>query len=165
MTEWASAIFGLDVEPRDMSMFQMSMRALAIFFAALILIRFADKRFMASKTGFDLLLIFILGSMLSRAINGPSPLFKTIGIGFIVVLLHRLLNFLACRSESLCLLLKGKSDLLIRDGQIVGAALARHSLTEADVREDMRLKTNIDEIRDIHEARLERNGEISVIPR
>src|SRR5687768_5369195 len=100
-------MFGLSVEPRDMTMLQLSMRAVVIFFASLVLIRVADKRFMANKTGFDLLLIFILGSTLSRAINGPSPLFKTIAIGFIVVILHRILAMFACRSEAFCHLLKG----------------------------------------------------------
>ena len=164
MMEQLHALFGSGVQPNEMTILQMSMRAIVVFFAALILIRIADKRFMASKTGFDLLLVLVLGSTLSRAINGPSPLFKTIAIGFVVVLLHRALATLACRYTSLCGLLKGHSEVLIENGELQRANLARHSLTEADIREDMRLKTNLDDFHKVKTARLERNGEISVIP-
>ena len=164
MQNWMHWAFGLGVDPNDMTLLQMSLRGVLIFFAALVLIRIADKRFMANKTGFDLLLVFILGSTLSRAINGPSPLFKTIAVGFIVVILHRILAMIACRSTTICRLLKGRSDVLIQDGRLNEEALTRHNLTEADILEDMRLKTTIDDIRKVREARIERNGEISVIP-
>src|SRR5687767_6026356 len=131
MQDWMHSALGIGVEPNDMTLLQMSGRAVVIFFAALILIRIADKRFMANKTGFDLLLIFVLGSTLSRAINGPSPLFKTIAIGLIVVLLHRLLAKLACHSTTICSLLKGSSDVLVKDGELNEEAMARHSLTKA----------------------------------
>src|SRR5687768_8311106 len=164
MQDWMHSALGMGVEPNDMTLLQVSLRAVIIFFAALVLIRIADKRFMANKTGFDLLLVFILGSTLSHAINGPSPLFKTIAIGFIVVILHRILAMIACRSTTICRLLKGRSDVLIQNGRVIEEALSRHNLTEADILEDMRLKTTIDDIRKVREARIERNGEISVIP-
>jgi len=164
MQDWMHSALGMGVEANDMTLLQMSLRAIIIFFASLVLIRIADKRFMANKTGFDLLLVFILGSTLSRAINGPSPLFKTIAIGFIVVILHRVLAMIACRSTSICTLLKGNSDVLIQNGQLNQEALNRHNLTEADILEDMRLTTTIDDVRKVREARIERNGEISVIP-
>src|SRR5687767_15155552 len=164
MQDWMHSALGMGVEANDMTLLQMSLRAIIIFFASLVLIRIADKRFMANKTGFDLLLVFILGSTLSRAINGPSPLFKTIAIGFIVVILHRILATIACRSTVVCSLLKGRSDVLIQNGELNQAAMARHHLTEADILEDMRLHTTIDDVRKVREARIERNGEISVIP-
>lgn len=164
MQDWVHSAFGMGVEPNDMTLQQMSLRAVVIFFAALVLIRIADKRFMANKTGFDLLLVFILGSTLSRAINGPSPLFKTIAIGLLVVILHRVLAMIACRSTTICTLLKGSSDVLIQNGQMNREAMTRHNLTEADILEDMRLKTTITDVRKVREARIERNGEISVIP-
>lgn len=164
MQDWMHSALGMGVEPNDMTLLQMSLRAVIIFFAALALIRIADKRFMANKTGFDLLLVFVLGSTLSRAINGPSPLFKTIAVGFVVVILHRILAMVACRSPAICALLKGRSDVLIQDGEMNQQAMTRHNLTEADILEDMRLHTTIDDVRKVREARIERNGEISVIP-
>lgn len=164
MQDWMHSALGRGVEPNEMTLLQLSLRAIIIFFASLILIRIADKRFMANKTGFDLLLVFILGSTLSRAINGPSPLFKTIAIGFIVVILHRILATIACRSTVICSLLKGRSDVLIKNGELNQKAMTRHNLTEADILEDMRLHTTIDDVRKVREARIERNGEISVIP-
>jgi len=147
-----------------MTLLQMSARAVVIFFSALVLIRIADKRFLANKTGFDMLFAFILGSSLSRAINGAAPLVNTIAVGFIIVLIHRALARLAYHSRPICQLLKGKSEIIIRDGVLDRAVMARNDITEADITEDMRLKTNINDFKKVREARIERNGEISVLP-
>lgn len=147
-----------------MTLLQMSARAALIFFAALILIRIADKRFLANKTGFDMLFAFILGSSLSRAINGTAPLFNTIAVGFVIVLIHRGLARLAFHSPQICRLLKGQSEVIIKDGALNRDAMAKNDITESDISEDMRLKTNIDDFKKVREARIERNGEISVLP-
>lgn len=164
MEKWNS-LLGVGVDPRDMTLLQMSLRAAVIFFAALFLIQFAHKRFLAGKTAFDFLLIFILGSMLSRAINGTAPITGTIFVGFVVVLIHRGLDFLACEYKPIRSLLKGSSALLIHNGQLDRETMRKHHITEADIEEDMRLKTNARAFGEVAEARLERNGEISVIAR
>lgn len=163
MIERWNNLLGVGVNPHDMTLLQMSLRAIVIFAVALCLIRFADKRFLANKTGFDVLLVFVLGSTLSRAINGAAPLLGTIFVGFIVVLLHRILAALAYRSYWLCALLKGTSDKVIVDGELKEDIMRKHHLTEADIKEDMRLKTNVWDFSQVREARIERNGEISVI--
>lgn len=160
--EWNN-LLGIGVDPHDMTMLQMSMRAIVIFAVALALIRFADKRFLANKTGFDVLLVFVLGSTLSRAINGDAPLAGTIVVGFVVVVLHRVLAALAFRSFTVCRLLKGSTDKVIVDGQLNREVMRKHHITEADIKEDMRLKTNAWDFSQVREARIERNGEISVI--
>ena len=147
-----------------MTLLQMSARAVVIFFSALVLIRIADKRFLANKTGFDMLFAFILGSSLSRAINGAAPLVNTIAVGFIIVLIHRTLAKLAYHSRPICQVLKGKSEIIIKDGVLDHAVMAKNDITEADITEDMRLKTNINDFKKVREARIERNGEISVLP-
>jgi uncharacterized membrane protein YcaP (DUF421 family) len=57
---------------------QVSLRALIMFIAALIIVRLGSKRFLARKTAFDFILAFMLGSMLSRAINGSAELLPTL---------------------------------------------------------------------------------------
>jgi len=110
------------------------------------------------------LFAFILGSSLSRGINGGAPLVNTIAIGFIIVLVHRALAKLAYHSRPLCQLLKGKSEIIIKDGVLDEAVMAKNDITEADITEDMRIHTNINDIKKVREARIERNGEISVLP-
>src|SRR5437899_11560451 len=82
---------GLGAEPKDLTFMQISLRGVIVFLATLAMIRIGHKRSLARKTAFDAVLIVILASVLSRAINGSSAFFATIGGGVVIVLVHRLL--------------------------------------------------------------------------
>jgi uncharacterized membrane protein YcaP (DUF421 family) len=157
-------LFGAGVEPKDLTFLHVTMRTLVLFFSALVMIRVADKRFLAGKTGFDALVGFLLASTLSRAINGTAPLPETIAVGFLVVFLHRGLSKLAAHNETFCHLIKGRSEQVIANGKLDHQVMSRNDLTEGDLMEDMRLKAQIDDFAKVRDARIERNGEISVIP-
>lgn len=157
-------LFGPELDPRDLTLLQVSMRTVVIFFAALVMIRFADKRALAQKTGFDALVAFLLASTLSRAINGSAQILRTIAVGFLIVLLHRALAKIAAHSETFCRLIKGKSEQVIHNGKLNHDVMRRNDLTEGDLMEDMRLQAQIDDFGKVRDARIERNGEISIIP-
>src|SRR5215213_8459691 len=101
------SLFGEGVEAGDLTVLQVSLRAILIFFATLMIVRFAAKRFFAKKTAFDFILGFILASMMARAINGSERLVPTITAGFLLAILHRILGRLACRWPKLGEWLKG----------------------------------------------------------
>jgi uncharacterized membrane protein YcaP (DUF421 family) len=69
------------------------------------------------------------------------------------------------RSHAFGLLIKGRSDLIVRDGALDEAAARRNRLSEHDVLEDLRLNGNVAEMREVLLAVLERNGHISVVRR
>ena len=60
-------------------------------------------------------------------------------------------------------LIKGRSDVIVRDGAVDEAAAHRNRLSEHDVLEDVRLNGNVGDIRDVSLAVLERNGHLSVV--
>jgi uncharacterized membrane protein YcaP (DUF421 family) len=160
----AETLLGIGVEPRDYTVLQVCIRTLIIFFAALIMIRIADRRFLARKSGFDTLVGFVLASTLSRAINGSAQLLPTIAIGFLVIFIHRGLAKIAFHSDKFSELIKGQPEEVIRDGKLNHAVMARYDLTKGDLIEDVRLLAQLDDFGKVHEARIERNGQISVIP-
>jgi uncharacterized membrane protein YcaP (DUF421 family) len=160
----AETLLGVGVEPKDYTVLQVGVRTLIVFFVALFLIRFADRRFLAQKTGFDAVVAFILASTLSRGINGSAGLMPTIATGALIILLHRLLARLSFRSVLVCHLLKGDSHAVIENGQVIEKNLARFDLTIDDLREDIRLEGRPADFQKIQEARIERSGEISVVP-
>jgi uncharacterized membrane protein YcaP (DUF421 family) len=160
----AETLLGIGVEPKDYTVLQVCIRTLIIFFAALIMIRIADRRFLARKSGFDTLVGFILASTLSRAINGSAQLFPTIVVGFFVVFIHRALAKVAFHSDAFSKLIKGRPEEVIRDGHLNRGVMARYDLTEGDLIEDVRLLAQLNDFGKVHEARIERNGQISVIP-
>src|SRR5262249_244209 len=91
---------GLGVEPKDLTFVQISIRGIIVFLATLIMVRFGHKRSLAHKTPFDAVLLVILASVLSRAINGSAAFFATLGGGVVLVLLHRLFAHLAFYSHA-----------------------------------------------------------------
>src|SRR5439155_19728266 len=90
---------GLGSQPKDLTFLQISLRGITVFLATLDMIRIGHKRSLARKTAFDAVLIVILASVLSRAINGSSAFFATIGGGVVIVLVHRLFAFIAYHSH------------------------------------------------------------------
>ena len=155
-------LLGMGLDPKQLSLAQVTLRGLIIFVAAIVIVRLADKRFLARKTAFDAVLAFVLASMLARAINGSAPFLPSIACGFALAFAHRLIAFLSCRWHWFGVLVKGRDDLLIQDGELRAQTMRRHSLSEGDVAEALRL-CGVANPRDVKEARFERNGELSVI--
>lgn len=140
------------------------LRTVGIFFAALILVRIADKRFLARKNALDGMLTFILASALARAIYDSRAFLGACAAGVALVLLHRALAWLAFRWHPLGRWIKGDAEEVVTEGRLVDDALRRHRLSKRDVEEDLRLN-GVGDVAEVRSARLERSGEISVLRR
>lgn len=160
---WFSDVLGLHTSPAELSFTQMAARGVIVLLTTLVMVRCAGRRFLGRSAGFDVVLAIILGSVVSRAINGQAAFFPTLGAGFVLVFLHRLLAIISCRSHLISRLLKGRDRLLIRDGKIDYEALRGADFSEDDLLEHLRLRGNVASPQEVAEARLERNGQISVV--
>lgn len=156
-------LLGIALEPKDLNYWQVALRGIIVFIAGLVMVRIGAKRFLARKTAFDVILAFVLASMLARAINGSAPFFPTIVCGFVLVLFHRLIAAIAFHWHHFGTFVKGRDDVIIENGQVCPEALRRHHLSERDLLEDLRLKS-FDSPAQVKCARLERSGDVSVIP-
>ena len=81
--DFVGPLLGLGLEPKDLTFSQISLRGVIVFLATLLMVRLSTKRSLAEKTAFDAVLLVILASMVSRAINGTATFFASIGGGFI----------------------------------------------------------------------------------
>ncbi|MRS61645.1 DUF421 domain-containing protein [Larkinella terrae] len=141
----------------------MGCRAFVVFFVALFFNRIAGKRAFGMHAPFDNVILLLLGAILSRAVVGASPFVSTLTACLVLVLLHRLLGWVSCRSHRLEALIKGEKIVLFRNGTWLHQNMRREYITEEDLLEEVRIKANIDAVTTIKEAHLERNGQISVI--
>ena len=157
------ALLGLGVEPKQLTFLQVSVRGVIVFIAALIMVRLSSKRSLAEKTAFDAVLVVIIGSMLARVINGSEAFFPTLGTGFVLVFLHRLIGFAAYYSHPFGILVKGKPVVLVEDGKVQSKTMLREHISRHDLEEDMRLDAQTEDLSKIQVARLERSGDISFI--
>jgi len=156
-------LLGLSVEPKNLTFVQISLRGIIVFVAALAMVRLGHKRSLSHKTPFDAVLLVILASVLSRAINGSSAFFATIGGSAVLVLLHRLFAHMAYYSHAFGILVKGRPDIIVRDGQCDFRMMLRNHISTHDLEEDMRLDAHIDDLSKVRVARVERSGDISFI--
>jgi uncharacterized membrane protein YcaP (DUF421 family) len=159
------AMLGLGRDAAALTFMQISLRGVIVFVSALVIVRCGDRRFLSQKTAFDAVLGFILASMLARAVNGTAAFFPTLGGGFVLVMLHRVLAYWSRRSHAFGLLIKGRSDVIVRDGKLDETLARQNLLSEHDLLEDFRLNGNVGALHDIALAVFERNGQISVVRR
>ncbi len=162
-SELLQTLLGISTEAKELTFLQVSVRGVIVFIATLVMVRLSSKRSLAEKTAFDAVLVVIIGSMLSRAINGSAAFLPTLGSGFVLVLLHRLFGFTAYYSHAFGIMLKGKPAVLVQNGRLQHKNMLWNHISEHDLQEDMRLEAKTEDLSKIRTARVERSGDISFI--
>jgi uncharacterized membrane protein YcaP (DUF421 family) len=156
----AGMVFGAGQDAPSLG--QVAARAALVYLAALLMVRWGEKRFMGKSTAFDVILGVILGSVVSRAINGSSEIVPTLGAGAVLVALHWAFASLAFRSDRFGTLVKGRTRVLVRDGQIDWDQMRRSNMSRDDLLGALRGE-GVRDPEKVAEARLERSGEVSVV--
>jgi uncharacterized membrane protein YcaP (DUF421 family) len=156
-------LLGLGMEPKQLTFLQISIRGVIVFAATLVMVRISSKRSLAEKTAFDATLLVIIASVLARAINGSAAFWPTLGTGFVLVVLHRLLGIVAFYSHGFGILIKGKAVVLVENGKLQRENMRLNHISEHDLEEDMRLDAATEDLSKIRVARIERSGDISFI--
>jgi uncharacterized membrane protein YcaP (DUF421 family) len=149
--------------PQPFSILEMCLRAAGIYLAGWAILRIGGNRFLGQETAFDIVLAFVLGSTLSRAINGSAPLLVTLIASALLVVLHHLLAWMTWRFHRLGKLLKGQAMTIIREGRPVDDTIRKLRVSQGDLDEALRLNGSLDDPGQVKEARFERNGDISFI--
>lgn len=159
-----SHFLGLDLQPKDLTILQVCLRGVIVFLVSLVMVRVADKRFLGKMSAFDVLLGFVLASMLARAINGSAPFVPSLVGGFVLVFVHRLFATLAFHFDWFGRLVKGDGEVLVENGQRRHDALRKNKITEKDLLEELRMNGQTSSVEAVRTATIERNGQISVVP-
>jgi uncharacterized membrane protein YcaP (DUF421 family) len=156
-------LLGPDGKATELTLLNISLRGFVIFIVGLALVRIGDRRSLAEKTAFDAIFIVLVGSMLSRAINGTAPFFTTIAAGFTLMIIHRLFAFAAFKSHWFGKIIKGQPLTLVRNGEMDWEKMKQALVSKHDLDEDLHLGAKTEDVATIKVARLERSGDISFI--
>lgn len=156
-------VLGLGAE--DLTMPQVGLRAFIIYISAILLVKLGEKRFMGKNTAFDVIVGIMLGSILSRAVTGNASFFATLGAGAMLVGFHWLFAVASFYSDRFGTIVKGSDRVLIRDGEIQWDNMRKSHISKKDLELALRSNGKIIDPDDAKEARFERSGDISVIPR
>jgi len=157
-------LLGLSKPSSALDVGQLCLRAAIVYLVMILFLRLAKKRSLGRATVFDAILVIIIGSVASRAITGNAPFVGALAAVFVLIAMHWLISLGARGWPRLGWLVKGQSDLLIKNGKVDCAELKRAHMTDDDLAEDLRQK-GVGDPTDVKEARLERDGVLSVIKR
>jgi len=162
ISDAVTTALGVGLESRDITVLQMSLRAAVVFIVTIIMVRLAKKRFMGRATAFDVILGIMIGSIVSRAVTGNSPLLPALAATAVLLGMHWLFSGIAMHWHGFGSFIKDEPRLLIRGGHIDWQQMRKAHMTEHDLWEDLRGK-GISDLKQVAEARLERSGNLSVV--
>ena len=155
-------IFG---EQNHISIAQECARAVAVFFYALLMLRLSGRRTFAHWGALDIVVSFIIGSALGRAMTGSAPFVGTLAAVAAIVLLHVLIGHLVARSRTVARWAEGDAITLAEQGQVHDETRKRHMIALPDLQQAMR-EEGLDWPRGLANVKrmtLEPNGKISII--
>ncbi|HMG69382.1 MAG TPA: YetF domain-containing protein [Chitinophagaceae bacterium] len=142
---------------------QMGVRAFLMFFIALVLIRFGGMRIFGKKTAFDNILVIMLGAILARGVVGASPFFATVVAGAVLVVIHKILALLSLKYIWIGKIVKGIHRSLYKNDELNRRNMRISTISKDDLMEGVRLQINSNDIKDVKEAFIEKNGQVSIV--
>lgn len=163
LERFVQIVFGGDTPAGPLALYQIMARSVALFVLALVLVRVGKSRLLGRATSLDLLLGFILGSILSRGMTGSASLSATMASSIALIGCHWLLTAACWRWHWFGSLVKGHAVELVRDGSIIKENMRRSHVSENDLLAQIWLNGNVGSPSEIKAAFKERNGEISVV--
>lgn len=157
-----SWLFG---EGQDLTWWQMPARGIVMFFILLVVIRISGRRSFGQGTPFDTCMAVMVGAVLARAVVGASPWWPTVAAGVALAVTHRLVAMASWRWPRVDLLVNGSERELVRDGRVDPEQMRKGLISARDLRSAVLQKIGRDDLAAVHQALLERDGKLTVIPR
>ena len=162
ISDLAESLLGLGAQPEEITFMQIALRAALVYGALIAFVRLGKKRSLGQATPFDAIVIILIGSIASRAVSGTAPFFTNLFAVAVLIFIHFLISYFSCISTRFGGLIKGHPTVLIRDGRVDRKALRAAHMSDDDLDEDLR-KEGVAVPKDVAEARLERDGKLSVL--
>ncbi len=155
--------FGGDAPERPLALSQVAARAAVVYVLGLLLVRVGKSRFHGRPSAIDVVLGFMLGSLLSRGITGSASISETLIAASVLVAMHWVATAAACRSHAIGSLVKGRAKLVVEDGCLIRENMLSSHISEHDIFEAMRLGANVNDLKLVKAAYKERSGLISIV--
>jgi uncharacterized membrane protein YcaP (DUF421 family) len=134
-----------------------------MFFIALALIRFGGMRIFGKKTAFDNVLSIMLGAILARGVIGATPFFSTAVACAVMIIIHKVLAFLALKYVWVGKIVKGIHRPLYKDGEFNRRNMKITAISKDDIMEGVRMQINSNTLDVVEEVFIEKNGQVSVV--
>jgi uncharacterized membrane protein YcaP (DUF421 family) len=141
-------------------------RGLVIYFFLLLVTRISGRRTLGEMTSFDFVLLLVVGEATQQGLLGED--FSNMNAFVVIATLITvdiLLSLLKRASPAVDKWIDGLPTVLVKNGEIFPDRLKKSRVDKDDILEAARRSQGIGAFEDIDHAVLERDGDISVIPK
>jgi len=141
------------------------LRAAFAFGFVFFLTRIVGRRELSSLEPFDLIMLIVLGDLVQQGVTQSD--YSVTGLVLAagtIALLQVAVSYLNYRFRRVRQVLAGEPIVLIEDGRVLEANLARERLTRGELEEGAR-QSQLDSLEKVRWAVLESSGQISFIPK
>jgi uncharacterized membrane protein YcaP (DUF421 family) len=146
-------------------MLGFALRAVGMYFLALLMIRLLGKRALGELGPFDFVVMTGVGhTVVSIALDKSIPFYEGIVILGTLAVLEYLVGFVSLKNQRLSNIIIGKPIILIDRGRIIKANLAKEKFNIDDLMQELR-KKGIRDLCEVEKGILESCGGFSVILR
>jgi uncharacterized membrane protein YcaP (DUF421 family) len=141
-------------------------RGVAVYIFLLVIFRFAGKRTLSQTTTFDLVLLLIISETTQQAmVDGDHSLTNGFLLITTLVGMTILLSVLKERFPKLDLWLEGAPLILVDHGKLLKERMQKCRVDESEILTAARQTQGLVAMDQVQYAILERNGDISIIPK
>lgn len=142
---------------------EIVLRTLVIYLVVLVGVRLSGKREVGQMTPFDLTLLLLISNSVQNAMTGPdNSLVGGIAAAVTLLIMNYVVADLSGTNRRFRKLIEGQPTLLIHDGQIVTAHMAKEHVSMDELERSMR-EHGISSYHDVALAVLEVDGSISCL--
>lgn len=137
-------------------------RVSVMYLYALTLVRISGKQSIGQLTAMDFVVTTILGDLFDDVFWAEVPVAQGMVAFAIIVFAHVLVTLISSRNIRFYRLVTSPERTLIEDGKLVQQNLQREWMQPETLQSELRIKGE-EHAREVRQARLEPNGQVSVI--
>lgn len=145
---------------------EIVLRAAAIYLFLMIVFRISGRRALAEMTGFDMVLLLIIGESVSQGLIGDD--FSVTTALILVATLVLIEQGMAVLKEKVPAAARWLDDvplIVVQDGKPLPKRMRMAQVDEQDVLEAARSAHGLEKMRQVKYAVVERSGAISIVPK
>lgn len=144
---------------------ELIVRSVIVYGFLIALLRITGKRQVGQLSPFDLVLLLVLSNAVQNSMNaGDNSLVGGLISATSLVGLNFVVGLATYRHKKLEALIEGHPLVLIHNGVLIEAVMAKAQLTHHELNAALR-QAGCASVEEVHSAILENNGTISVVPR
>jgi uncharacterized membrane protein YcaP (DUF421 family) len=142
---------------------EVALRTATIYVVVLLGVRLSGKREVGQMTPFDLTLLLLLSNSVQNAMTGPdTSLAGGVIAATTLLAVNYLVGKISGRNRRFRMLVEGQPTLLVHDGKVIGAHMARERVSTDELQRALR-EHGIASCHEVALAVLEVDGSISCL--